>query len=222
MGRARARRGRGNASQGDTAMLSNLIRSVFKRGVPLSELNALALAHYEKGEIEQAERYFLEVANRSPADVQAWINVAATLLNQEKHASALPVLLKIVDLAPDLAAARLDLGTCYNRLGRNEEAIGHYHRALEHDPDLHKAHANVINAYLDICDWTAVDRWVAAFTRYRESHPRALWAQRLQPFGALTLFPGRIAKELAIHYAGEIASGAQARFTPEPARPGRK
>lgn len=186
-------------------MLLQLIRRALVRRRAPATLNALAIEHYGRGEVDRAERYFREVVLQMPADVTACGNLAATLLQQEKHAAAIPILLRIVELQPELAEAHLDLGVCCHRLWNNDEAILHYERAIALKPGFVKAYANIIEAYLACCDWNAEDRWLAEFMKYKTSHPPHLWTQRLEPFCALSLLPGPIAKELAIFRAKQIA-----------------
>lgn len=186
-------------------MLLRLIRTLFRRRKNPATLNALALDHYERRELDKAEHYFRAIALETPSDVTAWTNLAVSLIAQLKHAAAVPVLMKVVDMQPDLAEAHLDLGVCYNRLRQNADAISHYKKAIALKPDLHKAHANLVNAHLDCCDWNAVDRWSADFRRYKSRQPGRLWSQRIEPFSALTLFPGKTCKEVAIYRAKAIA-----------------
>jgi protein O-GlcNAc transferase len=185
-------------------VLQRLIRSAFTRQQPAAPLASRAVEHYERGELDKAEECFREIALGTPADDRAWANWAAVLMRQQKHAAALPVLLRLVELQPDLAEAHLDLGTCYNRLRKNRDAILHYEHAIELKPELHKAHANVLNAYLDSCDWDNVEAWATSFLEYKRSHPAELWTERLQPFCALSLFPGKIAKQLATYKAQKV------------------
>ena len=133
------------------------------------------------GELDKAEEYFRAAALQTPSDLTAWTNLAATLVGQQKYAAAIPVLHEVIELAPELAAAHLDLGVCCNRLKDNAAAIRHYRRAIELEPELAAAHANLVNACLDCCDWDAVDAWRADFLEYRETHPAA------QPFRSLSL-----------------------------------
>lgn len=190
-------------------MLVRLLSTLFRGRKDPATLNALALDHYERRELDKAEFYFRAVAQATPDDVTAWTNLAVSLIAQLKHAAAVPVLVKVVDMEPDLAEAHLDLGVCYNRLRQNADAISHYRKAIALKPDLHKAHANLVNAYLDCCDWNAVDRWSADFTRYKSRQPGRLWSQRIEPFSALTLFPGRVCKEVALYRAKEIAQSVK-------------
>ena len=185
-------------------MLFKLIRKSLQRRKPAAELSKLALEHHARGELEQAEEYFREAVRQTPSDVSAWTRLAATIVSQEKYASAVPVLQEVIELQPELAEAHQDLGLCYARLKDNAAAIRHYRRAIELKPDLAAAHANLVNAYLDCCDWDAVDRWCDDFRAYRETHAANEWAQRLEPFCALMLFPGALARELAIARAAAI------------------
>src|SRR5688572_28548905 len=185
-------------------MLLKLIKRALQGRRPDATLTRLALEHHARGELEQAEEYFREATRRTPHDVSAWTNLAATMVRQEKYAAAIPVLQEVIELEPQLAEAHLDLGLCHNRQKDNAAAITHYRKAIALKPDLATAHANIINAYLDCCDWSAVERWCSDFLEYREAHPATQWAQRLEPFCALTLFPGTLARELAETRAMQI------------------
>jgi len=185
-------------------VLFKLIRKSLQRRKPAAELSRLALEHHARGELEQAEEYFREVARLTPSDVSAWTNLAATMVAQQKYAAAIPVLQEVIELEPQLAEAHLDLGVCCNRLKDNAAAIRHYRQAIALKPALAAAHANIVNAYLDCCAWDDVDRWCGDFLDFRRTHPVAEWAPRLEPFCALTLFPGALTRELATARAAQI------------------
>ena len=189
-------------------MLLKLVRAAFNRGRQRADAHTLALDHYQHGELEKAEQHFRDVVRREPANVTAWTDLAVTLVRQQKHAEAIPVLLRAIELKPDLAKAHLDLGVCHSRLKNNREAIASYQRALALKPDLHLAHAHIVTAYLDACDWKAVDRWKTAFMRYRSKYSARAWTERIDPATALVLFPGQIAREVAIYRAKKIAQAA--------------
>ncbi|MDB5866433.1 MAG: repeat-containing protein [Betaproteobacteria bacterium] len=191
-------------------MLLSLLRTFFKPRKDAAGLNAVALEHYQRGELDQAQKYFREAAVLQPDEVTAWTNLAVVLIAQQKYREAVPVLLKVIEMAPGLAEAHLDLGVCYYRLKRNVDAIAQYETAIRLKPDLHKAHANLVDACMDACDWVRVERWRADFDKYRKTHARPLWAQRIEPFSALLLFPGKIAKETAIERASQLAASVKA------------
>ena len=186
-------------------MLLRLLSGFFKPRVDVDAVQAEGLAHYGRGDFETAERCFREVAQRAPDSPEASANLAVALLRLQRHADAVPILLRVMEMQPRLAGAHYDLGVCYNRLRRNAEAIRSFERAIALEPGLHKAHASLVDAYLDCCDWDAVERWRETFFEYRARQPRALWAQRVEPFTALTLFPGEIAKDVAEQSALDVA-----------------
>ena len=201
-------------------MLLKLVRAAFNRGRPRGDTHARALDHYQHGELEKAEQYFREVVRQEPANVTAWTDLAVTLMSLQKHAEAIPILLHAIELKPELAEAHLDLGVCYNRLKDNREAIASYQRALALKSNLHLAHANIVTAYLDACDWKAVDRWRTGFMRYRSKHPARAWTERVDPATALMLFPGQISREVAIYRAKKIAQAAAGKGERGAAGPG--
>jgi predicted O-linked N-acetylglucosamine transferase (SPINDLY family) len=185
-------------------VLTRFFSTLFSRKPDVAALNARALEHYGRGEVELAEQYFRDVARASPSDLSAWTNLAVALVRQRKHKAALPILVKVIEMQPDLAEAHYDLALCYSRLRRTAEGIPHYERAIALNPDLHQAHAALANAYLDCCDWAAVDRWRADFLAYKATHPVRLWAQRIEPFTALLLFPGTLCKQVSRERSAEL------------------
>jgi protein O-GlcNAc transferase len=197
-------------SASNTPVLLKLIKNAFRKKPSPDELNRLALHHHQRGQYEAAERYFGEVAVQRPADPEAWVNLAATLLSQQKYAAAIPVLRHLLELDPGLAEAQLDIGLCYNRLRDNRQAIAHLEKALALKPELAQAHANIVNAYMDCCEWNAVDRWIEGFNEYRKQHSPAAWAERIEPFCALSLFPGTVSKIVASERAKRLAAAIDA------------
>lgn len=185
-------------------MFLKFLKRSLERKRTVAELNELALAHHARGELDMAEQYFRKVVLQNPSEVSAWTNLALTIISQQKFAVAVPVLLEIIELQPDLAEAHLDLGVCYNRLKNNVEAVRHYRTGIALKPALGAAHANIINAHLDCCDWDEVDRWKAEFLRYKEGRPVQDWAERLEPFCAFSLFPAAIIRELASCRAAKL------------------
>jgi predicted O-linked N-acetylglucosamine transferase (SPINDLY family) len=188
----------------EQGLLFKLVKKRLRRKRPAAELNRLALEHHARGELDRAEAYFREAALQTPADVSAWTNLAATMVSQQKYAAAIPVLQEVIELEPQLAEAHLDLGVCYNRLKSNAEAIRHYRNAIALKPALAAAHANIVNAYLDCCQWDEIDRWTRDFLEYRRGCAVQDWAERLEPYCALTLFPGALHKEIAVYRARQV------------------
>lgn len=189
-------------------MLLTLLRKTFRKQDP-ERFTAEGLAYYQRGELEAAECSFLEAARSAPLDVDAWNNLVAVMMRQKKHRAALPIVAHLAELVPERASVHLDLGTCYNRIGRHAEAIRAYEKALALQPDYHMAHAHIANPYMDACEWGAVERWRAAFHEFRARVAPEIWIQRINPFNALTLTPGKLAKEIACRTAGGMAQAVR-------------
>ena len=197
-------------------MLLQTLKNAFSRKRSPSELNALALERHGQGDWAQAEQLFREVA-LATGDFNAWKNLAATQIAQQKHAAAVPALEELIALQPGFAEAHFELGTCRNRLKENADAIVHFRRAIALKPSLTVAHAGLINAYLDSCEWDAAERWAEDLRRQRRAHPGD-WADRIEPFSALTVLPVDLCRAVAVHRASQVERSVQGKPA-LPARP---
>ena len=99
------------------------------------------------------------------------------------------------------------------RLGDDRLAIVHLERAAALKPELHAAHANLLDAYLGACDWSAVERCRAGLRRLPRTHGPAQWAQRVHPRSAMMLFGPEVTRPLAVQRAriAAVAAGAVTR-----------
>jgi hypothetical protein len=81
---------------------------------------------------------------------------------------------------------------------RRQSAITRNAIALK--PALAAAHANIVNAYLDCCEWDEIDRWDREFLEYRRGRDgvQELGGYDWSPIAPLTLFPGALHKEIAV------------------------
>ena len=198
----------------DSRLLLKFLRKALRPGSTAADLNAQGVAHHGRAEFEPAEACFRKAIARAPEDATTWNNLAATLLAQQKYSAAIPVLRELTALQPQLAEAHLDLGVCHNRLRQNAEAIAHYRRAIALKPALAVAQANLINAYLDSCEWDEAERWTAEFLEYRKHHSADEWVRRIAPYCALSLLPGPICKEVAMYRAAGFERAAQGNPVP--------
>jgi Flp pilus assembly protein TadD len=85
-------------------------------------------------------------------------------LAQERHAEAVEVLRKALEIKPTWAELQFNLGYAYARLGRQAEAIARFRETLRLDP-------NYVDAYVTLAD-------LVSQTGEREE-PRALLHQAL-------------------------------------------
>jgi Tfp pilus assembly protein PilF len=101
---------------------------------------------------------------RVGAAVRADFENAVHLLEQEQYESAIPLLVRVTEAAPEVTAAHIDLGMAYARAGDLEHAQASLERALELDP----RHPVVYN------ELGIVYRKRGRFAEARQSYEKAL------------------------------------------------
>ena len=99
-----------------------------------------AVAHYNLGVIQQAERYvdeatacYQKAIDLEPKCSGAYNNLGMLLEEQNKPAEAIACYRKAIDNDPQHVAARLNLGSALQAQGNLPEAVSYYQRALEVD-----------------------------------------------------------------------------------------
>jgi Flp pilus assembly protein TadD len=100
----------------------------------------------------------------APAEVHADYDKAVRLLKDEKYEPGIALLLKVVDRAPELTAAHIDLGIAYERTGDLDHAEASLRKALELNPQ-HPAALNELGL---------VQRRKGEFAQARASYEAAL------------------------------------------------
>src|SRR5262245_6729653 len=101
-----------------------------------------AVAHYNLGVIQQAERYvdeaiacYQKAIDLEPKYSDAYNNLGLLLEKQNKPAEAIACYRKAIDNDPKHVAASLNLGSALQAQGNLPEAVSYYQRALEIDPN---------------------------------------------------------------------------------------
>jgi Tfp pilus assembly protein PilF len=91
---------------------------------PQSEKSILRLAEIDaqKGDIEQSYKGYAKAVELRPADADAKLGLAKTLIAMNQPDKALPLLEDAVKLEPTNATAHYRLATLYRKMGRADEA----------------------------------------------------------------------------------------------------
>ena len=112
--------------------------------------NLLGLAHMRAGRVDDAIGEFEAALAREPGSASARANLGqiryeqgAELMESRRFKDAAPLLRMAVDLLPDSAEAQNDLGVTLASLGRVDEALGHFQRAVELKPGFNEARHNL-------------------------------------------------------------------------------
>ena len=109
-----------------------------------------ALALQEKGDLEQAERFYKEALALAPERPSVMNNLATVYFGLKRYAEAKLLCVRLLEIDPEDAVALLHLGNCQVKLNSAEEALISYERALEIRPDYADALTNRGNALLEL------------------------------------------------------------------------
>ena len=106
---------------------------------PEARLNALAymnagVAEAQAGDLAAATPYFRRAVAGHPASAEARYNLAQVLALQGKYAEAIEHYLVALRAGPTLTGVAYNLGVAYEQVGRLDDALAQYRRAVANDP----------------------------------------------------------------------------------------
>ncbi|MFO0756245.1 MAG: protein arginine N-methyltransferase [Byssovorax sp.] len=130
--------------------------------VSIEALCEMGLAAYEAGAFDEAIVCFGHAAQRDPACVPAWTNLASALLSSGDAESAAGALAKAIALAPESAEIRYNLGAALRRAGDPAGAVDAYAGAIALGMDTHEAFNNL---GLALADDGRFDDAISAYAR---------------------------------------------------------
>jgi tetratricopeptide (TPR) repeat protein len=101
-----------------------------------------------KGQLAEAQEQFEAVVKINPADASAYFNLANLFLLARQYDKAMSWAGQGLSKEPDSAFGHFLQGSLYAHDGRAREAEAAFHRSLELDPSLAKAHLALVNLYV--------------------------------------------------------------------------
>jgi len=116
-----------------------------------TELVAMLLgtAHFQAGNLGEAQNVFEWMTRRFPLEVDAWVNLGCVLSRQEEFRKAVDVLRRAVQRNKRCAEAWYNLGIAQKGLKSDTMAISAYKEALRLRPDFADAMMNLGRIYLE-------------------------------------------------------------------------
>jgi Flp pilus assembly protein TadD len=152
-------------------------RAVLVLAAPLALAGCLASAPQRPApvEVQDESGFMITEEVRVSAEVRADFDRAMELLEQERYAPGIALLVKVTERAPEVTAAHIDLGIAYRESGDLEKAEASIRRALELNPRHPVAH----NEMGMLCRRTG--RFKAARMHYEQAlavHPGFHYARR--------------------------------------------
>lgn len=107
------------------------------------ELLRAGIASYKAGELDAAERFFLQALRLAPGHPHALHLVGLMAHERGRHREAIRLIGKAIRRLPDKAHFHNNLGNAHRALGEGERARRAYAKALALDPRYAKAHFNL-------------------------------------------------------------------------------
>jgi len=135
---------------------------VLQKGIALIDFdpevwNYLGIAYWEKGDYQKALENYRKALSLDDSNAMVFSNMGALYLSifmDEKkkpaYSQSMECFKKAIELDPDLALAYRGLGVGYKAVGRTEDAISVWEKALELSPDDDFLIYNLGNANLEI------------------------------------------------------------------------
>jgi tetratricopeptide (TPR) repeat protein len=115
----------------------------------------MALAGYQSGQIDDAQRICRQIVADEPRCAEAWWLLGSIAHKQRQFASAVECLRQAVAANPNEAMFHDDLGTALSQLDDPLSAATSYRRALELQPERIETHNNLGNTLRRLGEWDA-------------------------------------------------------------------
>ena len=125
------------------------------------------------GRLDDAESLFLSGKEANPKNVELRLNLALTLVRQQRLDDALLELKAARDIEPDNAQVHHDLGAAYRAKGLQDEAVAAFEKAVELEPEYVSAHFNLANAFGASNQWVKSEAAARRVLELEPDHTRA-------------------------------------------------
>lgn len=209
--------------QGDHAAAEALYVEVLGRDPALAAAHlGLGLLHQTAGAVDRAEASLRRALELAPGDAAALKNLAILLIGNSRPHQALALLRDLTTLHPELANGHADLGQVLQVMGRHDEAVAAFRRALATDPDDRHCLPFMMQSLMHQCAWDELPSVTADVIADIRQCLDAGHTTSAPPFClAATDAPGDLRLALAKHYSARCLADAapwRRRFAPPPTR----
>ena len=92
---------------------------------------------------DEAARHYAEAVRIDPRDAASIDRLAMVRFGEQRYEAALALYRQVLELTPDSAQTYSNIGAALYYLGRPDEALRHFERAVEIDPNLETARAGL-------------------------------------------------------------------------------
>ncbi len=139
--------------------------------------NGLALFFSIEGDKAQTEKHFKKALATDPGFAQARNNYAAFLFSEGRYQDAIEQLERVTTeyRYEKRFAAFENLGLCYLRVGRVEDAEKSFNRALKLNPSLPVSTLEMAEILFDRKDYQAAGTYLSKYEKIAKPSSRQLW-----------------------------------------------
>lgn len=132
----------------DNAGATEMFRAAVKAGPKEPNVHfGLGYLLWSQKQYPEASQQFQEELVNDPKHAQAMLYLADADIQMNRVSEAEPLLRQVIQIAPSLALAHLDLGIAVSESGRNEEALREYKAAEQKMPDDVNVHWRLARLY---------------------------------------------------------------------------
>ncbi len=119
------------------------------RELSIEDAVDLAIQYHQAGQLAEAESIYRHVLQVQPRHADALHYLGVISHQQEDPETAVDLISKAIESAPDNASYHSNLGEAFRALGQFDEATAAYEKALAIDPGFAMAHNNLANVLAD-------------------------------------------------------------------------
>lgn len=119
------------------------------RELSIEDAVDLAIQYHQAGQLAEAGSIYRQVLQVDPRHADALHYLGVISHQQEDPETAVELISKAIQSAPDNASYHSNLGEAFRALGRFDEATAAYEKALTIDPAFAMAHNNLANVLAD-------------------------------------------------------------------------
>ncbi len=115
------------------------------KSIPFEKAIEIALEQHQAGNFARAEALYLEILRQNPGNIDA-IHLLGVLATQGNRPEiAVDLISAAIRKKPDAPIFHYNLAEALHALGRKEEALASYQRAIELAPEYFEAQSNLAN-----------------------------------------------------------------------------
>ena len=124
-----------------------------KKKLTVEKTFSLAVKSYQEKKFQIAEKYYKEILERFPDNVNTLVNLGMTLKQLEKYKEATDCYKTAIQINPKNANSYYNLANLYNHIDKYEEAINFYKKTIQINPNFLGAYNNLGNIFKNLNDY---------------------------------------------------------------------